>query len=170
MDPMGPLNPGGFIRNERSWIHWIHLCESIGVQWLPLNQSVDPLMYIVRDGSTWIHQFPLDPSDFLNGSIGFQWIHYVDPMEANGFTKLWHFRQITCCKRTCYFVKDIQRRRALYLSLIRSQFEHCSPIWRPVSKTMLDKLEGLQKRCIRWILSEGNIKYNSNIIYIQKCR
>ena len=73
-------------------------------------------------------------------------------------------------KRTCYFVNDVKRKRILYLSLIRSHFEHCSPIWRPVSKTMLDKLEGLQKRCIRRILSEGNIKYNSNIIYIQKCR
>ena len=44
-------------------------------------------------------------------------------------------------KRTCHFVKDIRRRRALYLSLIRSQFEHCSPVWRPVNKTMVEKLE-----------------------------
>ena len=40
-------------------------------------------------------------------------------------------QQFGLTKRTCYFVNDIKRKRALYLSLIRSQFEHCSPVWRP---------------------------------------
>ena len=79
-------------------------------------------------------------------------------------------QQFGLTKRTCYFVKDIRRRRALYLSLIRSQFEHCSPIWRPCGKTMINKLESLQKSCIKWILSEDYINYNSYDIYIQKCR
>ena len=79
-------------------------------------------------------------------------------------------QQFGITKRTCYFVKDIRRKRALYLSLIRSQFEHCSPIWRPYGKTMLNKLESLQKSCVKWILSEDYIRYNSYDIYIQKCR
>ena len=58
----------------------------------------------------------------------------------------------------------------LYLSLIRSQFEHCSPVWRPTGKTMLDKLENLQKRCIKWILSEECLRYHNYETYIQKCR
>lgn len=69
----------------------------------------------------------------------------------------------------CYFVNDEKRKRALYLALVRSQFEHCSPIWRPVSKFMIQKLESLQKRCIKWILSKENISYNSPFTYIQKC-
>ncbi len=72
-------------------------------------------------------------------------------------------------KRTCHFVKDIKRRRALYLSLIRSQFEHCSPIWRPVHKTMLEKLESIQKRCIKWILSEEYYSYGCYEEYLKKC-
>ena len=68
-------------------------------------------------------------------------------------------QQFGLTKRTCHFVKDFRRRRALYLSLIRSQFEHCSPIWRPVHKTMIDKLECFQKRCIKWILSEEFYSY-----------
>ena len=79
-------------------------------------------------------------------------------------------QQFGLTKRTCYFVNDIKRKRTLYLTLIRSQFEHCSPIWRPFSTTMLDKLEGLQKRCVKWILSEQYLKYNSYITYIHKCR
>lgn len=73
-------------------------------------------------------------------------------------------------KRTCYFVNDVKRKRSLYLSLIRSQFEHCSPVWRPTIKSMLNKLESLQKRCIKWILSEEYIRYNSHVVYMQKCR
>ena len=79
-------------------------------------------------------------------------------------------QQLGMVRRTCYFVNDIKRRRALYLSLVRSQFEHCTPIWRPTGKTMLQKFESLQKYCIKWILSEEYIRYNLNITYIQKCR
>ena len=37
-------------------------------------------------------------------------------------------------KRNFYFVNSMKRRRVLYLSLVRSQFEHCSQIWRPNCK------------------------------------
>ena len=38
-------------------------------------------------------------------------------------------RQFGLLKRTCYFIFDQRRRRALYLSLIRSIFEHCCQVW-----------------------------------------
>ena len=79
-------------------------------------------------------------------------------------------QQFGLTKRTCYFVNDVKRKRALYLSLVRSQFEHCSPIWRPCNQTMLDKFETFQKRCVKWILSEEYISYNSVFVYIRKCR
>ena len=78
-------------------------------------------------------------------------------------------QQFGLAKRTCHFVKDFRRRRALYLSLIRSQFEHCSPVWRPVHKTMINKLESLQKRCIKWILSEEFYSYGCSEVYMGKC-
>ena len=72
-------------------------------------------------------------------------------------------------RRTCHFVIDNNRRRILYLTLIRSQFEHCSVIWRPVSKTHTKRLEDLQKRAIKWILFEEYTSYTFTT-YIQKCR
>ena len=71
--------------------------------------------------------------------------------------------------RTCYFVNDFRRKRALYLSLIRSQFEHCSQIWRPTNQTMLSKFESFQKKCIKWILHEETLHY-SHDTYLLKCR
>ncbi|MCP4460435.1 MAG: hypothetical protein GY816_20795, partial [Cytophagales bacterium] len=52
-------------------------------------------------------------------------------------------------KRNCYFVMDINRRKALYLSLVRSLFEHCPVIWRPGSQSVINKLESLQKRALK---------------------
>ena len=72
-------------------------------------------------------------------------------------------------RRTCHFVCDQARRRVLYLTLVRSQFEHCSIIWRPQNKTWTNKLENLQKRAVKWILSEEYTSYSLNM-YIQKCR
>ena len=79
-------------------------------------------------------------------------------------------QQFGLTKRTCYFVNDLKRKRTLYLSLIRSQFEHCSPIWRPTNKSMVDKLENFQKKCIKWILSEESLHYHSYETYVRKCR
>ena len=72
-------------------------------------------------------------------------------------------------RRSCHFLIDECRRRVIFLTMVRSQFEHCSVIWRPVTKTLLQRFEDLQKRAIKWILSEEYISY-SHSQYIQKCR
>ena len=69
-------------------------------------------------------------------------------------------QQFGLVRRTCNFVMDVRRRRVLYLTLVRSQFEHCSPIWRPCFETMVLKFEKFQKRCIKWILSEEELSYS----------
>ena len=73
-------------------------------------------------------------------------------------------------RRTCHFVLDKNRRRVHYFTLARSQFEHCSIIWRPLTKANIDRIENLQKRALKWILSEENISYTPFTTYIQKCR
>ena len=54
--------------------------------------------------------------------------------------------------------------------MVRSQFEHCSPVWRPFLKTILEKFEAFQKKCIKWILNEVSSSYFSYSNYIKKCR
>ena len=72
-------------------------------------------------------------------------------------------------RRNCHFVIDENRIRVLYLTLVRSQFEHCSVIWRPVAKTLINKFESLQKRAIKWILQEEYMSYSPES-YILKCK
>ena len=78
-------------------------------------------------------------------------------------------RNLGLLKRTCSFVRNIRQKRSLYLAMVRSQFEHCSSLWSSCSPTMLDKLESLQKRGIKWILDEQFYSYNENTYYF-KCK
>ena len=71
-------------------------------------------------------------------------------------------------KRTCHFISDIRKRRSLYLSLVRSNFEHASIIWRPTTETAINEFEQLQKKALKWILNEENLHYDDEA-YVKKC-
>ena len=73
-------------------------------------------------------------------------------------------------KRTCHFVFNSIRKRTLYMAMVRSQFEHCTSIWRPVSETELQKFESIQKNAIKWILNEGYTSYSDKETYLRKCK
>ncbi len=79
-------------------------------------------------------------------------------------------QQLGIVKRNAHFVHDFKRRRALYIAMVRSQFENCSIIWRPTGKSLMDKIEGIQKRAIKWIFSEEHASYGSHSVYIKKCK
>ena len=72
-------------------------------------------------------------------------------------------------KRTCHFTTDLRRRRSLYLTLVRSNFEHCSFIWGPCYNTDIVKFESLQKKAIKWINKEDFSHYGDEK-YLLKCR
>ena len=72
-------------------------------------------------------------------------------------------------RRVCHFLSTVERRRVLYLAMVRSQFEHCSIIWRPTTVAMILKMENLQKRALKWILFEEYSHYTHNS-YITKCK
>ena len=63
-------------------------------------------------------------------------------------------------KRTCHFILDARKRHSLYLSLVRSNFEHGSIIWHPVTETEISDFEKLQKKALKWIFKEENMHYN----------
>ena len=57
-------------------------------------------------------------------------------------------------KRMCDFITDARKRRSLYISLVRSQFEHCSTIWRPTTESEISAFNKLQKKAIKWMHGE----------------
>ena len=69
-------------------------------------------------------------------------------------------RQLGLVRRTCHFIKNSDQRRALYLSLVRSIFEHCCQVWAPQSLKLINTFDLLQKRAVKWILKEPYARYN----------
>ena len=72
-------------------------------------------------------------------------------------------------KRTVYFIKCPKQKRNFYLAIVRSQFEHCIQIWRPNNDTYIAKLERVQRRAVKWILSEYDHHYNE-VEYIKRLK
>ena len=73
-------------------------------------------------------------------------------------------------KRTCSFVSNMRKRRTLYLTQVRSQFEHCPIVWRPFSKSSVERLDSIQKRGIKWVLNEVYESYSEAFTYFRKCK
>ena len=75
--------------------------------------------------------------------------------------------QFNLLRRTCHFVDNPSKKRTLYFTIVRSLFEHCSPIWCPTQETIERKFEPFQKRCVKWILNEQFYSYNE-LDYLKK--
>ena len=105
---------------------------------------------------------------YINGTLNFT--------EHSSFLYAKANQRFGLLKRTCHFVQNSNSKRILYLTLVRSLFEHCPVVWKPASSSAIEKLENLQKRAIKWILcdsteSMSDLSYtnNSHMYYIH-CR
>ena len=56
--------------------------------------------------------------------------------------------------RTCHFTFNRKQKRAFYLAIVGSIFEHCSILWHPVSSNQIAPLDAIQKCAIKWILGK----------------
>ena len=92
------------------------------------------------------------------------WEHQITRLCSQASQKLGLLR------RSCFFVNDTKRARNLYITQVRSLFEHCATVWRPTTNNLISKVEGIQKRGIKWILKEEYISYSSELLYYSKCK
>ena len=68
-------------------------------------------------------------------------------------------------RRVVPFNSNMNLKRSLYLSLVRSHLAYCSPIWRPHLTQDILKLEQLQRRATKFIVS-SSIDYKSRLANI----
>ena len=84
------------------------------------------------------------------------WGPQYDKLLSNSISKL------GILKRTCYFTTDARQKRAFYLAIVRSLFEHCSTIWSPQYKTNILKFSAIQRRAVQWINGEQFASYSED--------
>ena len=82
------------------------------------------------------------------------WSHHQNVVLCKAIT------QFNLMRRTCHFVKNSAKKRTLYLTIVRSLFEHASSIWCPSQECIRNKFEPFQKRCVKWILNEQFCSYS----------
>ena len=70
--------------------------------------------------------------------------------------------------RTCHFTINKRQKRAFYLSIVRSIFEHCSVIWCPQTATHLSKFAAIQKRAIKWINGQQFDSYSEDVFFAKQ--
>ena len=67
-------------------------------------------------------------------------------------------------KRTCTSITDMNTRRTLYLSLVKSQLLYASEVWSPVNNVQLSRqVEKVQRRATKWILMNGEMPYKERL-------
>ena len=55
--------------------------------------------------------------------------------------------------------------------MVRSIFQHCPVVWRPSSNSVINKIESIQKRAIKWINYDYSQSYTSNdYLYYTHCK
>ena len=112
-----------------------------------------------------LHTLPFDRFPYTLGNTCLEYVNYEKDLGVYVNNKLkWSLQCSTLIskatnmlnrvRRTCHFTKNQAQKRVLYLTLVRSQLEHCSVVWRPTQETLISKIEAVQRRAVKWILSE----------------
>ena len=105
----------------------------------PLMDILPEIQFYYSLGSALLQycESEKDLGILMNGSLNFTLHANMLYSKAN--------QKLGLLKRTCHFVNNNRMKRALYLTMVRSIFEHCPIIWRPSSSTVIAKLETIQK-------------------------
>ena len=67
-------------------------------------------------------------------------------------------------RRICFYLANVNCRRLLYLTLVRSQFSHGSEVWAPQGPSSdLLRLESVQRRATKVILQDYKSSYSDRL-------
>ena len=70
-------------------------------------------------------------------------------------------------RRTCTKLMDMEARRTLYLSLVKSQLCYATEVWSPVNSVQISRrVEKVQRRATRWITmtKRGELSYRERLL------
>ena len=91
----------------------------------------------------------------INSSLS--WTSHISSILAKAYKSLYLIRRVVP------YNSDINFKRSLYLALVRSHLTHCSSIWWPHLLGDSRRLERIQRRCTKYLVSSG-LDYKSRLI------
>ena len=128
-----------------------------------LSLSLKPVNYYILPFDRFSYELNDDVIDYcsvekdlgISISSKLKWDSHINEIVGKAT------RQLGLIKRTCHFIRSTTQKKQLYISLVRSLFEHCGEIWGPINNcSQLNRLESIQRRAVKWILGESHLKYS----------
>ena len=92
------------------------------------------------------------------------WTNQCGKLTKNANSKL------TLLMRRCCFSTNNEQKKAFYLKIISSIFEHCSIIWHPVSSNQLSTFDAIQKKAVKWIINGQQFIQYTDLEYLSKLK
>ena len=114
---------------------------------LTITRKQNPVVYDYQLGSAILTRVQQEKDLGVTISSKLTWHHHISVIVAKA-NKL-----LGLLKRTCPLLTDIQVRRTLYLSLVKSQLCYATQVWSPAQDMLKAKLERVQRRATKWIFS-----------------
>ena len=73
------------------------------------------------------------------------------------------YRSLNLIRRTISVSSSTKTKKSLYLSLVRSQLTYCSQLWRPNMIKDIKRLETIQRRATKFIMSNTSTSYRDRL-------
>ena len=121
-------------------------------------------------------QFPIIFNYFVNGkqipskstqrdlgivvSSDYQWSSHYKKIISNAYKMLGTLRRIFS------YSIAVSAKRSLYLSLVRSQLQYCSPLWHPYLLADIKRLESVQRRATKFVVNNSSMDYRERLIHL----
>ena len=76
------------------------------------------------------------------------------------------YRSLNLIRRTISVSSSTKTKKSLYLSLVRSQLTYCSQLWRPNIIKDIKRLETIQRRATKFIMSNTSTSYRDRLQFL----
>ena len=115
---------------------------------LTITRKKHPICFNYKLGSTELLKVNEEKDLGVTVTDTLSWNPHIQNIVSKANKLLGHL------KRTCPLLPDVNVRRTLYLSIVKSQLSYATVVWSPHHIYLKLKTERVQRRATRWILKE----------------
>ena len=114
---------------------------------LTITRKKHPICFNYKLGSTELLKVNEEKDLGVTVTDTLSWNPHIQNIVSKANKLLGHL------KRTCPLLPDVNVRRTLYLSIVKSQLSYATVVWSPHHIYLKLKTERVQRRATRWILN-----------------
>ncbi|CAB4008436.1 Hypothetical predicted protein, partial [Paramuricea clavata] len=125
---------------------------------LTVTRKKTPIIYEYTLGTEKLTRVDHEKDLGITTTTKLSWKLHINTMVAKAN------KMLGILKRTCTSITDMNTRRTLYLSLVKSQLLYASEVWSLVNNVQLSRqVEKVQRRATKWILMNREMPYKERL-------